>query len=79
MHFSYYVLQCTCKIIAQITYGGFTMAFVITDECLSCGACAAQCPAEAISMGDLHYEIDPDKCLECGACAAQCPAEAIEG
>ena len=53
------------------------MAFVITDECLSCGSCAAQCPAEAIEMGDLHYEIDHDKCLECGSCAAQCPAEAI--
>lgn len=38
---------------------------------------AAQCPAEAIDMGDLHYEIDAEKCLECGACAAQCPAEAI--
>ena len=56
----------------------YTMAYVITDECLSCGSCAAQCPAEAIDMGDLHYEIDPNKCLECGACAAQCPAEAIE-
>ena len=53
------------------------MAYVITDECLSCGACAAQCPAAAIAMGDLHYEIDAGKCLECGACAAQCPAEAI--
>ena len=59
------------------TYGGNTMAYVISDECLSCGSCAAQCPAEAIEMGDLHYEIDPEKCLECGACAAQCPAEAI--
>ena len=54
------------------------MAFVITDECLSCGSCAAQCPAEAIDMGELHYEIDQSKCLECGACQAQCPAEAIE-
>ena len=53
------------------------MAFVITDECLSCGSCAAQCPAEAIDMGDLHYEIDADKCVECGSCAAQCPADAI--
>ena len=53
------------------------MAFVITDECLSCGSCAAQCAAEAIDMGDLHYVIDAEKCLECGACAAQCPAEAI--
>ena len=59
------------------TYGGNVMAFVITDECLSCGACAAQCPAEAIDMGDLHYEIDAEKCLDCGACASQCPADAI--
>ena len=61
----------------QTTYGCIIMAFVITDECLSCGSCAAQCPAEAIDMGELHYEIDSGKCLECGACAAQCPAEAI--
>ncbi|MBR6353815.1 MAG: 4Fe-4S binding protein [Oscillospiraceae bacterium] len=53
------------------------MAFFITDECLSCGSCAAQCPAEAIDMGELHYQIDPEKCLDCGSCAAQCPAEAI--
>ena len=61
----------------NLFYGGNIMAFVITDECLSCGSCAAQCPAEAISMGDLHYVIDAEKCLECGSCAAQCPAEAI--
>jgi ferredoxin len=53
------------------------MAFVITDECLSCGTCAANCPVEAIDMGDLHYEIDVSKCVECGTCAANCPAEAI--
>ena len=39
------------------------MAFVITDECLSCGACAAQCPAEAISMGDLHLRSMPTSAL----------------
>ena len=53
------------------------MAYVITDECLSCGSCAAQCPAEAIAMGDVHYQIDPEKCVECGTCQANCPAEAI--
>ena len=53
------------------------MAFVITDKCLVCGSCAEQCPAEAISMVDEHYLINPEKCLSCGACAAQCPAEAI--
>ena len=25
------------------------MAYVISDECVSCGTCAAECPAEAIS------------------------------
>ena len=30
---------------------GTYMAYVITDECLSCGTCAANCPAEAIDMG----------------------------
>lgn len=53
------------------------MAYVITDDCVSCGACAAQCPVEAISEGASHYEIG-DACVECGACAAQCPVEAIK-
>lgn len=53
------------------------MAYVISDECISCGSCAAACPCEAIAEGAEHYEIDPDKCAECGACAATCPVEAI--
>ena len=53
------------------------MAFVITDECLSCGACAAQCPVEAISEGADKYVIDADACIDCGGCADACPAEAI--
>ena len=53
------------------------MAYVITDACVSCGACAGTCPVEAISEGEAHYEIDPDVCVECGACAAGCPVGAI--
>ena len=26
------------------------MAYAISDECISCGACAAECPVEAISV-----------------------------
>ncbi len=37
------------------------MAYKISDDCISCGACAATCPVEAISEGSAHYEIDPDK------------------
>lgn len=53
------------------------MAYKISDECISCGACEAECPAGAISEGASHYEIDPDACLDCGACAATCPTGSI--
>lgn len=54
------------------------MAYVITDECISCGACASNCPVEAIAEGDSKYAIDADTCIECGACAGDCPVEAIK-
>ena len=54
------------------------MAYKITDACLSCGACASECPAGAIAEGDGKYETNADACLDCGACAATCPAGAIE-
>ena len=53
------------------------MAHVISDECVSCGSCEAECPVGAISQGADHYEIDADACVDCGACAAQCPTGAI--
>ena len=52
------------------------MAYKISDECISCGACAAECPVEAISEGADKYVIDPDTCIECGACADTCPVGA---
>ena len=57
------------------------MALKITDECISCGACEAECPVEAISEGEDIYVIDSDKCVECEGhfdepqCAAVCPAD----
>ena len=52
------------------------MAYKITDACIKCGACAAECPVSAISEGEDSYVIDKDVCVECGACASTCPVEA---
>jgi ferredoxin len=58
------------------------MAYRITDECISCGACAMECKNEAISEGQEIYVIDPDKCTECVGdfespkCVEVCPADA---
>ncbi len=58
------------------------MAYKITSDCLSCGACEAECRNEAISEGESCYVIDPDKCTECVGyhraphCVAVCPVGA---
>ena len=58
------------------------MAYKITDECISCGACESECPNQAISEGETIFVINPDKCTECvGAfessqCADVCPVDA---
>ena len=53
------------------------MAYKISDECSACGACAEECPVDAISEGDGIYVIDADACTDCGACADACPLGAI--
>lgn len=53
------------------------MAYKVTDACVNCGACEADCPQGAISEGDGARVIDEGKCISCGACAATCPAGAI--
>jgi len=58
------------------------MAYKITEECISCGACEPECPNQAISEGDSTYVINPTKCTECvGAhdspkCVEVCPVDA---
>jgi len=41
------------------------MAYKITDDCISCGACKFECKNEAIFEGEETFVIDPDKCTEC--------------
>lgn len=57
------------------------MAYIITDECISCGACESECPNEAITEGDTIYIIDSEKCTECvgshedSKCVEVCPVD----
>ena len=60
------------QLIKRLLRRIYTMAYVINDDCISCGACAAGCPVEAISEGASHYEINADVCVDCGACASVC-------
>lgn len=58
------------------------MAYKITDDCISCGACESECGNQAISEGETTYIIDPAKCTECVGnfespkCAEVCPVDA---
>ncbi|MDR0861865.1 MAG: 4Fe-4S binding protein [Oscillospiraceae bacterium] len=53
------------------------MAYKISSDCVSCGACAGTCPVEAIKEGAAQYEIDAEKCVSCGSCSDVCPMSAI--
>ena len=58
------------------------MSYKITEDCISCGACEAECKNNAISEGETGYIIDPDKCTECVGnfespiCAEVCQVDA---
>jgi len=52
------------------------MAYAIAKSCISCGACAGDCPTGAIKAGKDLYVIDAVKCVDCGACAGVCPVGA---
>lgn len=53
------------------------MAARISDDCVACGACAAECPNDCIYYGDERYEINRESCVDCGRCTEVCPSEAI--
>lgn len=74
-----YSVLCYNKFVERLKSrkGVIKMAYKISDDCISCGACAADCPVNAIAEGDGKYVIDAETCLSCGACAESCPVSAI--
>lgn len=59
------------------------MALIITEECINCDVCEAECPNQAIYQGEIIYEITPAKCTECVGhfdtpqCIEVCPVACI--
>ena len=59
------------------------MALLITDACINCDLCEAECPNEAITEGDETCQIEPSKCTECvghyetSQCIEICPVDCI--
>ncbi len=53
------------------------MPYVVTDECILCGACVVGCESNAIIEGETQAHIDVNICVECGTCERNCPSEAI--
>lgn len=64
------------KYECNLKSGRFTMPRFITDTCVACGSCAAECPVDCISEGEI-YVIDPSLCIDCGACQEVCPVDCI--
>jgi ferredoxin len=53
------------------------MPYIVTSECIQCGACAAGCASDAITEGETQSHIDINICVECGTCERNCPSMAI--
>jgi len=53
------------------------MPYVVTAECIQCGACESGCESSAITEGETQSHINIDICVECGTCERNCPVNAI--
>ena len=51
---------------------------VAAEECVACGKCIEQCPADAINIIQEKSRIDPELCIGCAECITACPVGAIK-
>ena len=50
--------------------------YFVTDDCIGCGSCLADCPQSCIDLSGKAV-IRQENCLHCGNCAAICPVGAV--
>jgi len=53
------------------------MPYVVTAECILCGACVSGCESNAITEGETQSHINVEMCIECSTCEQNCPVQAI--
>lgn len=53
------------------------MPYIVTEDCILCGACVAGCPSGAIEEDETQSRINVEICIECGTCEQNCPVNAI--
>lgn len=53
------------------------VAEIISDKCIACQICIAECPVAAIEMKDGAAHVDLEVCIGCGKCFDVCPVEAV--
>jgi ferredoxin len=47
------------------------------EKCVGCGACAAVCPVDAITLENALAVVDEEWCIGCGVCATRCEYDAL--
>ena len=52
------------------------MVVIDRGKCIGCGLCAADCPAEKLTVTDGKAVYTPG-CIQCGHCVAVCPRAAV--
>lgn len=53
------------------------MTAKVSDACVGCESCVAECPVGAIVIEGGKAIVDAAKCVDCGACTSACPCNAI--
>jgi len=51
---------------------------VVSERCIGCGVCIANCPAQTIAKADDRACIDSAGCIYCYCCHELCPEQAID-
>ncbi len=55
---------------------GYSGKLKISDDCIGCGICAADCPMENLKIENGHA-VSNDRCTMCYRCISTCPKQAV--